>query len=454
MRCYAAAVESKSLAALYEDHVRAVEQRYGAALAATGYDAVVVHSGTPKKRTAFDDQYFPLRPTPEFQLWAPLVEPDCFVVFETGKKTTLVWPECKSFWERPAAPAATHFLASLDVKRIDSPDLSSLSGAGKRVAWVGEDVASAAKLGFANADVNPEAVVTALDRGRVLKTPYEVVCLAEANRIAAVGHEAVRKAFAGGACSELELHLAFLGATRQDDQETPYKNIVALGQNGAVLHHVSYGRDATRASSLLLDAGATYLGYGSDITRTWARPEIGTGGGAGGTFAAMIVAMEAMQKRLVAAVKVGMPYEQLHDESHRQVSAILRETGIASGSLEEIDKKGISRAFYPHGLGHSLGLVTHDVGCACIAPRADNPFLRNTSTIAEGQVFTVEPGLYFIEGLLAGLREKPEGKLVDWKLVAALAPFGGIRIEDDLLVVPDGVRNFTREVLPIGGATL
>jgi Xaa-Pro dipeptidase len=444
-------VEKEALTSLYSDHVRTVEKRYASALASTGYDAVVVHSGTPKKRTEFDDQYFPLRPTPELQLWAPLIEPDCFVVFETNKKTTLVWPECKSFWERPAPPDATHFMDVLDVKRIDAPEIAPSK---KRVAWIGEDTARAAKLGFSPDDTNPPKLASALDGGRVLKTPYEIACLAEANRIAALGHEAVRRAFEGGAHSELELHLAFLGATRQDDQDTPYKNIVALGRNGAVLHHVSYGRDATRGESLLLDAGACFLGYCSDITRTWARTVTGNGGSAGNTFAALVLAMEAMQKRLVARVTVGMPYEELHDESHRQVSVILKECGVVSGSAEEIDAKGISRAFYPHGLGHSLGLVTHDVGCASTKPRADNPFLRNTSRIAEGQVFTIEPGLYFIDGLLSDLRKKPEGKLVDWSLVEALMPFGGIRIEDDVLVLGKGVRNFTREVLPIGGATV
>jgi len=447
-------VDTEALSRLYQDHIRSVEKRYATALAAAGYDAVIVHSGTPKKRTEFDDQFFPLRPTPEFHLWAPLTEPDCFVVFQTGKKPMLVWPECKSFWERPAPPDATYFMSSLDVRRIDEPDTSALAASAKRIAWVGEDTARATKLGIAPDAQNPSPLVAELDRGRILKTPYEVACLAEANRIAALGHEAVRKAFEGGARSELELHLAFLGATRQDDQETPYKNIVALGRNGAVLHHVSYGRDATRAESLLLDAGACYLGYCSDITRTWARPVTGTGSSAGSTFSALVLAMEAMQKRLVAKVAVGMPYEELHDESHRQMSAILVESGLATGTVEEIDKKGVSRAFYPHGLGHSLGLVTHDVGCAALRPRADNPFLRNTSTVAEGQVFTIEPGLYFIDGLLAELRAKPEGKLVDWNMVEALAHFGGIRIEDDLLVLEKGVRNFTREVLPIGGATV
>jgi len=439
---------------LYSDHIRAVEARYAAAVAGAGFDAVVIHSGSPKKRSEWDDQFFPLRPTPEFHLWAPLTEPDCYVVFETGKKPRLLWPESKSFWERPAAPDATYFMDVLDVHRAGDPDLATLSSGGKKVAFYGEDVARAATLGFAAVAVNPPKLVATLDGGRVLKTPYEVACLAEANRIAALGHDAVRKAFEGGAHSELELHLAFLGATRQDDQETPYKNIVALGRNGAVLHHVSYGRDATRGESLLLDAGATYLGYCSDITRTWARAQRGDGGSAGGTFASLVLAMEAMQKRLVARVATGMPYEELHDESHRQMSAILEEVGIASGTREEIDQKGITRAFYPHGLGHSLGLVTHDVGCASLRPRPDNPFLRNTSRIAEGQVFTIEPGLYFIDGLLAELRAKPEGKLVDWNLVEALRPFGGIRIEDDVLVLASGVRNFTREVLPIGGATV
>jgi Xaa-Pro dipeptidase len=443
-------VEADALLELYRHHVQAVEARYARALLEAGFDAIVVHSGTPKKRTELDDQFFPLRPTPEFHLWAPLTEPDCFVVVAPGAKTRLVWPECKSFWERPRPPDATHFLAVLDVQRADEPDLSGL--AGKRIAWYGEDAARAAKLGFAPEATNPHALVTALDRGRVHKTPYEIACLAEANRLAALGHEAVRAAFAGGARSELELHLAFLGATRQDDQETPYKNIVAVGHNGAVLHHVAYGRDATRGASLLLDAGACYLGYCSDITRTWARAA--PSGGAAAAFAGLVAGMERLQKRLVARVAVGMPYEELHDASHREVSALLVEAGIARGSVEEIDERGVSRAFYPHGLGHSLGLVTHDVGCASLRPRADNPFLRNTSRIEEGQVFTVEPGLYFIDGLLAELRQKSEGELVDWGTVAALAPFGGIRIEDDLLVLASGVRNLTREVLPVGGASV
>lgn len=429
---------------LFKAHIAVIEKRYADACASAGFEGIVVHSGTPKKRTEFDDQFFPLRPTPEFHLWAPLFEPDCFVVFAPGTKTSIVWPECTSFWERPAPPESLAFMSALDVKRVASPEIPK----GKKIAWIGEDRAKAKELGFADDAINPKAVLDALDRGRILKTPYEIACLAEANRLAALGHDAVKNAFVDGQRSELDLHLLYLKATRQDDQDTPYKNIVALGRNGAVLHHVSYGRATTRDESLLVDAGACFLGYCSDVTRTWTR---------GATaFASLIAAMEAMQKRLVAKIAIGMPYEELHDESHRQVSALLVEAGIcASGtSAEEIDKKGVSRAFYPHGLGHSLGLVTHDVGCASTKPRADNPFLRNTSRVAEGQVFTIEPGLYFIDGILGDLKNKPEGKLVDWSAVESLAPYGGIRIEDDVLVRENDVRNFTREVLPVGGAAV
>src|SRR5207302_7127821 len=123
------------------------------------------------------------------------------------------------------------------------------------------------------------------------KTPYEVACLAEANRRAGEGHEQLRRLFQGGDRSELELHLAFLGATRQDDAETPYKNIVALGKHAATLHHVSYEKRARPAGPLLVDAGACFAGYCSDITRTWVKGK----GAAASAFAQLVAQAEAMQ---------------------------------------------------------------------------------------------------------------------------------------------------------------
>ncbi len=415
-----------------------LSQNIAAALEKTGFSALAVHSGAPLKRTDADDQYWPLRPTPHFQHWLPLAEPGCLLIVVPGRKPVLARPAAQSFWEAPAPPEVDHFWSSFELVEALPPLPAG------RVAFVGDEERAAAELKIA--DVNPPALVRALDGLRAYKTAYEVECLAEANRRAARGHEELRRLFRDADRSELELHLAFLGSTRQDDAETPYKNIVALGNHAATLHHVSYSKRAQPAQSLLVDAGACFAGYCSDVTRTWVKGS----GATASAFAQLISGMEAMQQRLCAQVRVGMPYEELHDDSHRQVAGILREAGISRLPEDELVSRGITRAFYPHGLGHSLGLQCHDVGCALRPPRGDNPFLRNTSDIAPRQVFTIEPGLYFIEALLAPLRNSPD---IDWKLVDALSAFGGIRIEDDLVVQDQGIRNLTREALPVGGGT-
>jgi Xaa-Pro dipeptidase len=196
-----------------------------------------------------------------------------------------------------------------------------------------------------------------------------------------------------------------------------------------------------------VDAGAGFAGYGSDITRTWVKG----GGAAASAFAGLVEGLEAMQQRLCGMVRVGLAYEELHDESHRQAADVLRAVGISSLPADELVSSGVTRAFYPHGLGHSLGLQTHDVGCALRPPRKDNPYLRNTTNVAQDQVFTIEPGIYFIEALLGPLRHSPD---IDWKLVDALAALGGVRIEDDIVVQANGIRNLTREVLPKGGGAI
>jgi len=125
-------------------------------------------------------------------------------------------------------------------------------------------------------------------------------------------------------------------------------------------------------------------------------------------------------------------------------------------SAEAAVESGLSAVFYPHGLGHYLGLQTHDVaGLIADAdgtpiPRPEgHPFLRLTRTLEAGNVLTIEPGLYFIEPLLRKWRENGDVGAIAWDKVEAFAPYGGIRIEDNM-VVTDGVpRNLTREAFGI-----
>jgi Xaa-Pro dipeptidase len=441
-------VDQQRLSELYCEHLAQLEAGYANVLAAAGFDAVVLHSGTPKKRSEFDDQHWPLRVTPHFQHWLPLAEAECALIIRPGQRPRLIWTKDTSFWEKSAPLEAQHWQASFEIVTVNSPDAVKAELPTGRVAFIGEEQARASAWGFSEPGVTPKVLVDRLDQLRTIKSAYEVHCLAEANRLAAVGHRALAAAFRTGEASELELHLAYLGATGQDDPETPYKNIVALGANAATLHHVTYRKDKTRgvgSQTLLVDAGASYLGYCSDITRTYVKGS----GAAASAFANLIGGVEQFQRKLCADVALGNKYEALHDQAHREVAATLRASGVTSLSIDEAISGGVTRAFFPHGLGHSLGLQCHDVGCALIKPRPDNPFLRNTTVIAEGQCFTIEPGIYFIDSLLEKLRSEPAGASVDWKLVAELSQLGGVRIEDDLVVGANGQnRNLTREVLP------
>ena len=426
------------LESLHRAHIAQLSDGTAAALEMAGFAALLIHSGTPLKRTEADDSFWPLRPTPHFHHWLPLQEADCTLRIIPGQKPRLFRPAAQSFWEVPPPPETDHFWNAFEVS-AGAPLLPA-----GRVAFVGDDLRVAAALGIAREGINPPGLIGALDQLRVRKTAYEIECLAEANRRAARGHEELRQLFQKGDRAELDLHLSYLGATRQDDAETPYKNIVALGKHAATLHHIAYRKRAQPAQSMLVDAGAGFAGYGSDITRTWVKG----GGAAASAFAELVAGLEAMQQRLCGMVRIGLPYQELHDESHRQAAAVLRAVGISRLPADELVARGVTRAFYPHGLGHSLGLQTHDVGCALQPPRKDNPFLRNTTTIARDQVFTIEPGIYFIDALLAPLRHSPD---LDWKLVEALSALGGVRIEDDIVVLSEGIRNLTRESLPQGG---
>lgn len=415
----------------YAGHLDYLQRGYEAALAQLGYDAVVLCAGAPTAKNRFDDQSWPLNPTPAFAHWCPLREADAFVVVRPGKKPQLIRTITEDFWEEGQPPESDHFWSGFELVEIRG-NVHEVLPKGK-IAVITRDQGTSPP-----GEVNPPALIAALDALRTTKTPYEIHCLVEASRRAVRGHRATQARFAAGPCSELELHLAFLEASEQDEQLAPYQNIVAIGHHAAVLHYVAYKKQRVAGdSSLLVDAGAKYLGYGSDITRTYAR--------GAGLFADLLAHMDAMQQEIVTRIEVGMEYEALHDESHRMLAVALRELGIGRASAEELVDRGITRALFPHGLGHSLGITVHDVGMKLRAPRKDNPFLRNTSVITAGQVFTIEPGIYVIDPLLAPLQHDERRELLDWAMIAALRPFGGIRVEDNILVEPVGVRNLTRE---------
>ena len=425
-----------TLAATYPAHTEYLQRGYEAALAAHGFDAVVLCGGAAASRNRFDDQYWPVMPTPAFAHWCPLVEPDAFVVIRAGARPKLVRTLVDDFWEVTAPPESNHFWPSFELVEV-TPGHAGDALPGGKVAVITRDPGASPP-----GTVNPPALLADLDALRTRKTAYEIECLAEASRRAARGHKKVGELFKAATPSELDLHLAYLAASEQDDLWAPYKGIVAIGNHAAVLHYVAYTRERVAGdTSLLIDAGARCLGYGSDITRTHVRGE----GEAARRYGALLDQLEALQQEIIRRIKPGMSYEDLHDDSHRLLAAALCELGMGRAGADELVAKGVTRALFPHGLGHSLGVTVHDVGMKPRPPRPENRFLRNTSVIEPGQVFTIEPGIYVIDSLLAPLQSDDRRDLLDWDAIAALRPFGGIRIEDNVVVEARGIRNLTRE---------
>ncbi len=435
-------------ALLYPDHVAHIAAAYTRALADSGYDALLVHSGSLAAKSRFDDQDWPFRPSPTFAHWLPLAEPEVWLVVEPGRRPRLLRTHRASYWEGPPPPAGDEVWSEFEATELVPEAVAGQLPRG-RVAFVGEDAARAAAAGIAAEQVNPTELMARIEAVRALKTDYERECIAEANRRAVRGHQRVFGAFSIGDKSELELHLIYLEATSQDDAEAPYKNIVALGRHAGVLHHVNYDRQTGHrpAQSLLVDAGATCRGYAADVTRTAIK---GDDGQAASVFSDLLVRIDGLQQEICRRVRSGLPYEELHDQAHQLLAPILRELDLVRASDDELVSAGVTRRFLPHGLGHSLGIQVHDVGCRITPPRADNPYLRNTSVIAPGQVFTIEPGCYFIPEILAELRRDAIAGRVNWTLVDQMTEYGGVRIEDNVGVLEHGIRNFTREAWHAG----
>ena len=165
----------------------------------------------------------------------------------------------------------------------------------------------------------------------------------------------------------------------------------------------------------------------------------------------MIDAVEAAQQKMCAGVRSGVDYRQLHVDAHHTLMGILKDFGVITVSPEAAVATGVSAAFFPHGLGHPIGLQVHDVAGFAASDRggrierpAGHPYLRMTRVLEPGMVVTIEPGLYFIDLLLEELKKNGHAASVDWARVDAFRPYGGIRIEDEVLCTGGDADNLTR----------
>ncbi len=432
---------------LYTDHLAVIKRRADEALARAAFDHLVVPSGTSHYQV-FDDRDYPYAVNPQFKAWLPLTRvPHSWLVYSPGARPKVIFYQPFDYWHVvPDAPAGwwvDHFDIHLIRKPEDARALLPKSSA--RCAILGEAQSALGSGGDpAFAPNNPEAVIHYLEYHRAYKTPYEIALMREAQRLGVRGHRAAEVAFREGR-SEFGIHMAYCAAVGQDLGELPYQNIVALNEHSAVLHYTELGRSPpAQPRSFLIDAGASFHGYASDITRSYAHD-------ASSEFQALIDALDAAQIKMGQGVRKGVDYKRLHVDAHLTLMGILKDFGVITVSPETALKTGVSAAFFPHGLGHPIGLQVHDVAGFAESDRggkiprpAGHPYLRMTRVLEPGMVVTIEPGLYFIDMLLDEVKKNGHGGSVDWARVDAFRPYGGIRIEDEVMCTEGDAANLTR----------
>lgn len=408
-------------------------------------EAVLIHSGGEDHYFA-DDRHIPFQSFGHFQHWLPVNRPDQFVYFCPGQQPIYFQVVPNDYWYEQSVESESWWLDEFKLVRLGQVSDLHKHLPNTAMAYLGAQPRLAESLGISSELINPGSLCANLDYHRAFKTDYELEQLREANRLALRGHAAAKQSFLDGG-NEYDIHLAFLAATQILEDESPYTNIVALDEKAAILHYQHKRRAPAKDSQvLLIDAGCRINGYGSDITRTSTKES------AHPVFRSILDAMVEMEQSLVAQVRPGMAYVQLHESALRGVAEILVQHDICKQSVDELLSQQLPQLFMPHGVGHLLGIQVHDVGghqqdiAGKILPAPEHsPALRNTRVMEENMVFTVEPGFYFIPILLKPERNQSRGQLMNWQLIDELYPCGGIRVEDNVAVTASGVENLTRQ---------
>jgi Xaa-Pro dipeptidase len=290
---------------------------------------------------------------------------------------------------------------------------------------------------------------------RVLKSPEEIELLRWVNRISSDAHtEVMRRCRPGMMEYQLESWFLHEVYSRGGCRFTAYTCICGCGPHASVLHYGHQGapNDGPLGDGdiFLNDSGAEYHGYASDITCSFP-----VNGRFSADQRAIYEAVLAANRAVQRAMKPGVAWPDMHRLAERVVAERLLAMGLLRGSLEDLLKSHVPALFMPHGLGHLIGLDVHDPGgYPDGTERIDEPgirALRCGRELKAGMVITVEPGIYFIDALLDPFLADPKtAHHLDADVLARFRGFGGVRIEDDVLVTESGSENLTSVPREVG----
>ncbi|KAJ5491304.1 Xaa-Pro aminopeptidase [Penicillium diatomitis] len=430
-----------------KQHARNVASRLGVS------HGLIFIAGEPTANWRDSDQSRPFRQRRYFYYLSGVGESDCALTYDIGQDVlTLFVPDFdlrRAIWMGPTLSREE----ARDRYNADRVMYQS-SLVPELVSWLGKRPQDSLLYMVHNSEipeglsadlpVDTDSLRPAMDAARGVKDEFEIRMIRQANRVSALAHRQILQNI-HQMSNESEIEGSFLntcishGAPNQS-----YQIIAASGPNASVLHYVRNNESLKNKPLVCLDAGAEWQCYASDVTRTFP-----LGGEWPSKYTRDIYrVVERMQEECIKRIRPGTRFLSLHDLAHEIAIIELLHLGVfKGGSLSEIRESGASKVFFPHGLGHHVGLEVHDVSESSIMalhPDFDHdqygPILN---PLAEGMVVTVEPGIYFSALALANARKQPHAKYIDFEVAEKYVHIGGVRIEDDILVTRNGYENLT-----------
>ena len=289
---------------------------------------------------------------------------------------------------------------------------------------------------------------------RLIKEPCEIEEIEKACNLGYAMHYTAMQMMKPG-MSEQQLTGILEGVCLSEGYMTSFATI--LSQHGETLHNHNHGDILTAGKLCVIDAGAEIAShYASDFTRTWP---------VSGKFTErqkeIYTIVSTANQYALDAARPGVTYRDVHLGASKIILQGLSNLGLLHGDIEEMCAAGVQGLFMPHGLGHNMGLDVHDmenlgenyVGYDEGQVRAKQlglGSLRMARKLVPGQVITDEPGIYFIPALIEKWKkEGTNAQYIDFNALESYYNFGGIRLEDDLLITPAGARLLGAKRLPI-----
>lgn len=400
-------------------------------------EAVLIHSGEPIQKPGGLDINYPFLPHPSYY-WLTGRRREGEVVLYNKNEG---WIEFQQAWTKDQA-----------VWEGDRNDLL-VEQAGKNIGGLdaylkARSFGTVYSLGQAPGQAVAEGKTfilrTLMDQTRRIKDAAEVKLVRDIADIAAHGYRALKGAIRPGV-SEKELQLAFeMEIFRRGAHTVPYDTIVGSGPNAATLHALPTARIIGDNELVLIDAGADVYDYCVDITRTF-----GSSAQMDSQRKDLYGLVLSVQQECIGMTQAGAWWRDVHGHAAKRFTEGLLGFGIFKGNLDTLIEKEVIALFFPHGLGHLVGLRVRDTGQEeNLSPkRYFGSRLRVDLQLEPGHLITVEPGLYFIKALLEDEEVmQPYRDHINLQELEHWKNIGGVRIEDNILVTETGNENLTAAV--------